>query len=529
MQLTVRDVLELPPVARGRPKIRAGADALDTEVRWVHVSELHDVAGTLSGGELILSIGVVLGEQTRDYRGYIDSLRNCGAAALFVELGRHVQVLPDELIQAARACRFPLVELQQTVRFIEITETVHSRIVNAQYERLSLSHRAHRTLGSLGIEGASTEEILRRCVDLTGRPVVLEDQLHRAIAFEGDMPTEDILRDWAARSRQVPGGPETTHGGPEKWITTPVGPRRRRWGRLVVPTRVHGDAVDDVKLVLERTAEAVTIAHLVASATEGLDSMAATKLIQDILTGSAADDVAIRARALALGFSTGGPIVVAVARGRGGDNDPDTDLLHEVSRAAKVVQRCALIGRIRPQMIAVLFSCPTAEAGRDLPEQLAEEIHAGEVEVLGAGQAAAGWRDLPASLTEAERVASVAPSASPGRRPAVVRSHDLRIRSLLWQIRDDSRLHSFIESRLGAVLALPSTQRDHTLSILDAYLQHNGVIVSFAREVHLSRSAAYNQLRHLEKLLNTDLSDAEERTAVHVALLAYNQERRRHD
>lgn len=280
--LTVRDVLDLPAVTRGRPRVRAGSDALDTQVRWVHVSELEDVAGTLSGGELLLSIGVVLAEQGQDFGGYVASLCRSGAAALFVELGRHVQTLPHELIQAARAHRFPLVELQEPVRFVEITETVHARIVNAQYERLDLSHRAHRVLGSLGIEGASTEEILRRFVDLAGRPVVLEDQLHRVIAFEGDLPTEDILRDWASRSRQVPAGSGTTHGGPEKWISTPVGPRRRRWGRLVVPTRIHGDAAGDVQLILERAADAVTIAQLVASGAEGLESVAAAKLLREI-------------------------------------------------------------------------------------------------------------------------------------------------------------------------------------------------------------------------------------------------------
>ncbi|MBK1789128.1 PucR family transcriptional regulator ligand-binding domain-containing protein, partial [Prauserella cavernicola] len=101
MRLTVREVLELPEVSRGRPRVRAGSDALDGEVRWVHVSELADVAGTLSGGELVLSIGVVLAEPDTDFRAYVASLHASGAAALLVELGRHVSELPEGLVQAA--------------------------------------------------------------------------------------------------------------------------------------------------------------------------------------------------------------------------------------------------------------------------------------------------------------------------------------------------------------------------------------------------------------------------------------------
>ncbi|GAA1195771.1 PucR family transcriptional regulator [Pseudonocardia alaniniphila] len=514
----------MPAVARGIPKVRSGSDALDTEVRWVHVSELANVAGTLSGGELILSIGIVLAEPGTDLAAYVDSLRDSGAAGLAVELGRHVERLPDALVQAARAHGFPVIELHAPVRFVEITETVHAQVVNAQFERLSFSHRAHRALGTLGVEGASAEEILGRCVDLISRPVVLEDLAHRVIAFDGDVPAEDILRDWSSRSRQVPVGPETTYGGPEQWISTPVGPRRRRWGRLVVPTRIGRAHFDDVRFVLERAAEAVTITHLVANTAEGTEGAAAAKLIQDVLSGHAADPVVVRARARALGFATSGPIAVVMARGPGADDDPDRDLVDGVTKAAKAVQRSALVGRVRPQMVAVLFDCPLPESAQRLPERLVEKLGDGLVAALAAGQPAQSWRDLPMSLTEAEHVATVAPAVPGTTRPGVVRARDLGIRSLLWQIRDDSRLHSFIESRLGPVLALRSDKREETLHLLEAYLQENGVMVPFARRVHLGRTAAYARVRSLERLLQSNLSDSEERTSVHVALIAYRQD-----
>ncbi len=239
MVLRLREVLELPAVARGRPLVRSGSDRLDDEVRWVHVSELADVAGTLSGGELVLSVGVVLAEPGTDLVGFVDSLRRSGAVALVVELGRNVERLPDALVQAARTHRFPLVELQRTVRFVEITEVVHARVLHSQYERLAVSHRAHRTFGPLGIGGAPAEEILARCAELLARPVVLEDLAHRVLAFSGEFPVQDVLRDWGSRSRQVPGSDGGARGGPERWRARARGGagcgrarrprRRRRW------------------------------------------------------------------------------------------------------------------------------------------------------------------------------------------------------------------------------------------------------------------------------------------------------------
>src|SRR5262245_39062556 len=57
---TLAEILEMPTVARGRPEVVAARKALDNQVRWVHVSELEDIAELLHGGELILTTGIAL-------------------------------------------------------------------------------------------------------------------------------------------------------------------------------------------------------------------------------------------------------------------------------------------------------------------------------------------------------------------------------------------------------------------------------------------------------------------------------------
>lgn len=57
---TIADVLALDTVRRGNPRVVAGADRLDTRVRWVHVGEVTDIAQLLRGGELVLTTGIAL-------------------------------------------------------------------------------------------------------------------------------------------------------------------------------------------------------------------------------------------------------------------------------------------------------------------------------------------------------------------------------------------------------------------------------------------------------------------------------------
>lgn len=63
---TVRDVIGLPVVQAGDPEV-VSAENLDCPVRWVHVSDMPDLAGLLHGGELVLTTGAGLAEAPDDY------------------------------------------------------------------------------------------------------------------------------------------------------------------------------------------------------------------------------------------------------------------------------------------------------------------------------------------------------------------------------------------------------------------------------------------------------------------------------
>ena len=56
--------------------------------------------------------------------------------------------------------------------------------------------------------------------------------------------------------------------------------------------------------------------------------------------------------------------------------------------------------------------------------------------------------------------------------------------------------------------------------MLAAYLAAGGNKAEAAKASHLARPTFYERLRRIERTLGTDLSSAESRTSLHVALLA---------
>jgi len=555
--LTVADVLALPVLAAGAPRVRAGLAGTAAQVRWVHVSEQTEVAGTLGGGELLLSTGMALLEPGFNADRYLASLAGAGAVGLVVELGQHVRALPDALVRAAAAARFPLVELSRVVRFVAVTEQVHARILHEQYERLRFSERVHETFASMSVGGARVAEVLERAGALAGRVLVLEDLGHHAVAWGGGGPAQEVLRDWTARSRLVPVAAGTAVGGPQRWLTTPVGVVGQRWGRLVLPEDValqesaaHPDGgapdaapvgTDQVVLVLERAAETLTIARLLdRDAPEHRGDIAQEaheSLLRDLGRARRADEAELRARARALGLPLRGGYAPLVLHAAGGPADgapaagapADAALADAAGRALVESRSAGLAGVLEPGLVGVLVSAPVPELTADVLPRFARTL----VEVarrLGLPAPALGTAPAGTTLTaagegfaEAGHVALVAASLPHHDPGTAYRTGDLGARGLLWWLRDDPRLQAFVEAHLAPLLAGPDAA--DAVALLREHLECAGSMTRLAARLHLSRPATYGRVARLRARLGRDLDDPETRLTLHLAVLAHGQPR----
>lgn len=129
--------------------------------------------------------------------------------------------------------------------------------------------------------------------------------------------------------------------------------------------------------------------------------------------------------------------------------------------------------------------------------------------------------DTPRSFHQASRVAEATPPDQPlppGRSFHELRDVDLR--RLLYALREDTRIQEYAERRLGRLLDHDARHGTDLLTTLRHYLDVAGNKTSAARRGGLSRETFYQRLRTIERLLDCDLESGEQRTALHVALMA---------
>ena len=541
MPLTLREVLDLDVVRRGRPQVMAAAHRLDASVRWVHASELADVGRLLRGGELLLSTGIALPDSAVGLADYVAGLAGAGVTGLAIELGRrYTGTLPAALVGAAQAHGLPLIAFGREVPFVEITEAVHARIIDAQLTQLRAAERIHETFTELSVAGAPAEQILRSAGQLAGRPLILADLSYQVLALShGRTDPRRLLDGFARRARAAcEGQPRTFYAQAPGWLVTTVGARGEDWGRLFLVCDVP-PAPEDTVLV-ERAATTLALGRLLTRQAESLERQAHRTLISAIIEQSDADPAEAEARARAMSVPvTGRQLVAAVVRipdaGPGlSAHAAVLGVAEAVADACRDTRVPALVGSLDDVRAGALLSLPehadTDEALNALSARLTARLSSGPpgerlghrpggptALVIGTGPPATTLADVRRSFLDAREVADVA-IRHPDGRP-YYRLPDLRLRGLLHLLRDDPRVQAFAEREIGTLLGYDAAHGTHLVSDLALYLEAGGNKAAAARRAHLARPTFYQRLRLIERVLGVSLAEPESRASLHVALL----------
>ncbi|MBO0677455.1 PucR family transcriptional regulator [Mycolicibacterium sp. S2-37] len=518
MALTVRDVIELPVVQAGDPLVLSDR-RWDESIRWVHVGEVADLSALLQGGELVLTTGLSL---RSDPERYLQGVAEAGALGVVVELGPAPAGLPAPVVDLAQRLGLALVALRRQIRFVDVTEVVHRRIVTAQFDEVAFDRRVHETFTELSMNRASATAIVDAAADIVDEPIVLEDLAHQAvIASTHGGQAANVLDDWERRSRRAPTGSGS-------WAVTAVGPRGEEWGRLIIPRRPADPS--RATMVLERAAAALSLHRMIERNRTGLHQQAQSGLVEDVLGGRIADEREIAARAHALGLRVQAayhPVVVRVGRSQE-HIDPvaaqrhNVGLLGAVAHAVNAAGHSGLFSVRGDDEIGALVALRPGRGGVDRAfEALGERLHTDLLRLDGVQHAvcalgdpsphvAAAIRGLP----RAQHVAEVA-IAMDGSARRVFRASDIRLRGLIALLRDDPRVQQFAESELRPLLIDGGAD----IEVLRQFLHCRGNKAVLAQRLHLSRPALYKRLAAISRSLGVDLDDAESLTSLHVAVL----------
>ncbi|TDZ80129.1 Purine catabolism regulatory protein [Mycobacteroides salmoniphilum] len=532
MQVTVQDVIDLDVVAAGDPEVLSGRSNMGRLVRWVHVADIDDVAAILVGNELVLTTGIGMNQSGSASAKFIDQLVQAGAAGLVVELSPNFPRIPPAALRAARGAELPVIVLHRPVRFVEVTERVHRRIVTEQSEIHRFAAAVNEVFTELNLARAGFEKIVSTAEELAGSPVVLEDLSRGVLASaSSDIPRAVLLIDWERRSRTAAEtgrhGQEPDGGISERWMSRMVGPGQQRWGRLVI---LASDREERARIVLERASRSLELARMMSRDDMVIGLQVQAGLLAEILDEQLESEAQARDRLVAMGISSTRILVGLAVRfaDSGSLAAGDRGLLNlggEVRQCLDESGADAVTGLLGSSHVVALIGAASEQRLRRTVADFAHRCRRIDPEVLCAkGTETHAVLEVASSVRSARTVVDAA--ANQARRPGhCFTQADIRLEGLLLALRHDARLQEFAEAELGALLNYEARHTTGLVDLLRTFLAVGGSKSELARRSHRNRTALYPRLAKLEAILGHSLDDPASRLSLSVALLAHDQAR----
>jgi purine catabolism regulator len=499
VSLTVRELLSFAVFRPANPEVLVGGNGLDSQVRWVHSSEIFEMAPLLSAGDLLLTTGLGLASRgPAEQRQYIRDLSARGVAGLVFELGRSFADVPPDLVNEATLRRFPLIALHSVVPFIRITEAANTWIIDETGQQLRLGEEITRVLNESLISGAGIGGLLATASSLVRTSLIL-------VAASGALVTAHGVNDdrsaWRAVDACDDEVPVTLHGQP--------------WGRLVAGpgSELPGS---QLRIALERTSVAVALAMLQTGRPPSGHDRQVTGLLSDLVGSDGIGDADLTVRAATAGFH---PLERHFLLGLAAESPESAQAYAVIDRAARILGTPSLRSRVLSSVLAVIMVPPGPVDVVGAAQTVLEEARSrvgGEVRIaIGhAVPSSAGLSSVRASLRDARATLGLG-----GR--GVVTSLNSALELQLIRYNDRAALSALAGSAIGPLISWDRDRHTSLVRTLEAYLRSGCSPTRTAATLRLGRQSLYQRLDRIQTLLGHPVDVPDNHAGLLLAAVAY--------
>ena len=499
----------------------SGGDALDAPVRWVHISELEDPTPFLSGGELLLTTGMALTDETTQ-REYVGRLARHGLAGLGLGTGFAHATLPAGLVEAAAEHGFALFEVPYELPFIALTEKAFTHLVNEQYAVLRRALAAHERLEKIVLSEQGLDGVAGALAALIGGPALIFDGRGEPLASSGATPgaAAELGAELRERSRAgarrgfAPGGQLEGRA-----LALPVaravggdaGAAPQAW---LVAAKSAGTLTEFDRLTLHQAVTIVALELLRKRMADDTERRLAGDVLSALVSGElAGGELARRLEPFGLGERAGMVVLAPPRQVRAAVEDALARAVRDEAGAGLV----AGTGRFSCALIA------PPKGGDEELFALAERMRLRVIRDAGAELTAGAGRAAPAgdarrTFHEARCALEARELAGDGARGPVATYHDLGSFQLLLSLQDDEALRLFCDSILAPIEDGEGAYGGELMRSLEAFIECNGQWERAARQLYCHRHTLRYRIRRVEELTGRSLDSARDRIDFWLAL-----------
>jgi purine catabolism regulator len=191
-------------------QVVVGAGGLDRGVTSAHVSELTSPGDWLRGGELLMTVALLLPMTLPACRAYLTECATAGVAGVALGLGHGLpyQDCPAALREAAEEVGVPLLMVPDETPFIAVTKWVFETIAGRERQDLQTAMEINRRLTAVATSAAPLEALLSAWSESSDTPCIVCDSGGRLMAA-----TSGADAGFVEQACRIPFHPRAVGGG----------------------------------------------------------------------------------------------------------------------------------------------------------------------------------------------------------------------------------------------------------------------------------------------------------------------------
>lgn len=518
VKLSIKEILENKNFQDA--KVIAGKAGLSQTVKWVHVMEVTEVEKLLNGNELILSTGVGWKGDKEVFLAFFKQLIDSKAAGLCIELGTYIPTIPEEIIELADLHHFPLIVFYNKVRFVDITQELHTLLIKKHYQMISDLEEYSYQLNQLLLTSNPQQKILK----------LLHDHLNMTVLFIPKQGETDIISKKTLKEQG-----EILQLLKEKTIQShmniahqSIQALNQTFAELMIIS--ESDSITEFEsLILDRSATALAQNTLRALYVEERRKAEETEWIQKWLEGAHSEEQIYRYLSdLEPALKPNGCVALLFKTDQLDRKHSDITHLKILFRSIFQSYGFFLLSTIRKnQLIFILLN---KRKDHDWKARIEAGIHHIQKELAGDQH----FKQIKFSIgTFIDKLSDVKKSYHTAQETSIIQKNmpkeyfssfyeDLHIFRLVSIANEQGALDDFISDYLGPVLMYDQQNNGKLMETLKAYLKCNGSKQETATNLYIVRQTLYQRLQKLQELLGEDFMDFHKRQAIEFAVTAYD-------
>ncbi|MFC5589502.1 PucR family transcriptional regulator [Sporosarcina soli] len=531
LRLTVGDVLSRNPFKSA--KVVAGEGGLDRQVKWTHVLEVNEFESLIDGGEMILTTGGGLQPDLPNQLKYVEKLIEKNVACICIELGYYFKEMPPELLTLANEHDFPIIIFENPVKFVDITQDLHTFIINQHHQMLSQLDTLSRKFNALSLTPNGILKILQELHQFFQKSILFMTDDRRAYYY----PPESKEMEYTIRNyfETLPSSDvEQTIFTLDKQLFAlmPVKGLGQTWGYLCLQV---GQPISDefTFLILDRAALAIAQILLRNRTIEERKQHNEEEFVRNLLNGRDFEQDDLQSYLPIASRNMHFRIFIIQTNAEETNHSEDDWEEIKLQRSIMIrslFKRTGFFPAVSSTKneIAIIASFIVADHLRNETTRFSQVIrHISEMKdnsfitgdkcTFGISMVYKEFSDVKRGYEEARKVLALHES----RITETNFYEELGIYRLLLLLKNSDYLETYVLDYLSAVLDYDQKTDSALLETLRVYLACNGSKKDTADSLFIVRQTLYHRLEKLEALLGADFMEPPNRLALEVAIMVH--------